>query len=363
MTFITENIVAMGFPAEKIEGVYRNNMKDVKRFFDLRHKDHYKVYNLCEERDYDPSKFYGRVAKYPFDDHNAPPFLLMKPFCEDVSNYLAEDKRNVAVIHCKAGKGRTGVMICAYLLHINPSMPTQEALDFYGKKRTTNGKGVTIASQVRYVHYYGKFVRENRVYESRTLLIKALRFVGIPNFSQGTCVPQFTVRMGPAKVIVYKSAFFEGISKDQKDAMLPMEKPVPVCDDVKIEFIHRKSTGKEKMLHLWFNTFFIEDSMRLVIPKSELDKANKDKKHKLFPPDFAVEIIFERPTPDAAGPASAAMAGALHSSAAAAPRPPAMAHQDSTVSQDPEYSDSDLTDDDDDEDDEENWEGMPVTDV
>merc|ERR1719223_2193740 len=72
-------------------------MKDVKRFFDSRHLDHYRLYNLCSERNYDPAKFYGRVRKFPFDDHNAPPLLLMQPFCEDVKEYLAEDEKNVAV--------------------------------------------------------------------------------------------------------------------------------------------------------------------------------------------------------------------------------------------------------------------------
>lgn len=68
---------AMGAPSEGSEGVYRNPMTEVQRFFDARHKGKFRIYDLRAEKGaaYDPAKFGGAVVGYRFYDHNPAPLV------------------------------------------------------------------------------------------------------------------------------------------------------------------------------------------------------------------------------------------------------------------------------------------------
>lgn len=288
LTYINDDIVAMGFPSESVEGVYRNNMKEVQRFFDKRHGKNYKVYNLCSERSYDPAKFEGRVACYPFDDHNAPPFELIKPFCEDVEEFLTTHDNAVAAIHCKAGKGRTGVMISAYLLHKKLYTAPLRALKFYGMARTHNAKGVTIPSQRRFVAYYSYLLNNQLTYKPATIFFRGLTLNGIPRFEDKAASPYYTIRSAASPdVVLYESMVYN--VKNHKSINMMTEKEIPLCADIKIEVFHKKKVNK--LFHCWINTFF-HNGTEFTIAKDEIDKINKDKKHKVTDADFTITMHF-----------------------------------------------------------------------
>ena len=164
MSYITEKVIAMGFPSTGMEKMYRNSLSDVIKFFHVRHNDQVKIYNLCLEKDriYSKNLFpNSKVGLFPATDHNPCPIKLILEFCIDICLYLTKNPNGVAAVHCKAGKGRTGVMICSYLVFSGLCKSSEKAFRYYARIRTKNNTGVTIASQKRYIKYFETFLQAN----------------------------------------------------------------------------------------------------------------------------------------------------------------------------------------------------------
>ncbi|GAQ91212.1 Calcium lipid-binding phosphatase [Klebsormidium nitens] len=324
LTYITERVIAMGFPAEGADSYIRNPMKQVQRLLESKHAGHYKVYNLCSERMYPPEKFDNRVEICAFDDHQVPPLTLMKRFCEDVHTWLSGDPRNIAVVHCKAGKGRTGLMVSAYLVYTGLS--AEEALAFYGERRTVNGKGVTISSQRRYVFYFQHLLGQGipPVIKTPPHVTRSLRRVRLYDKSgadkvdvvidqlEGTSTEEYwpPVQKHRGVCVVAKAGSQHPFSSNEfslaeearmKEHYFQMETerdhavykrppldhycdaPVLLTGDVRVTF----SEGGSRLFYLWFNTAFVTSGL-LQFGKDELDK----KRGKGYGDHFAVEFVF-----------------------------------------------------------------------
>ena len=166
MVYITQRVIAMGFPSVGCETIYRNALPDVLEFFHEKHNDQVKIYNLCLEKNriYNKNIFSkSSVGLFPATDHNPCPIKLILEFCIDICLFLLKNPKAVAAVHCKAGKGRTGVMICSYLVFSHLCETSEKAFRYYARIRTKNNTGVTIPSQKRYIRYFETFLQANFV--------------------------------------------------------------------------------------------------------------------------------------------------------------------------------------------------------
>ena len=145
MSYITEKVIAMGYPSTGVEKMYRNSLSDIIKFFHTRHNDQVKIYNLCLEKDriYNKNIFpNSKVGLFPATDHNPCPIKLILEFCIDICLYLTKNPNGVAAVHCKAGKGRTGVMICSYLVFSGLFKKSEKDFRYYVRIRTKNNTRV-----------------------------------------------------------------------------------------------------------------------------------------------------------------------------------------------------------------------------
>lgn len=291
-------IIAMGFPSEGFEAWYRNPYEQVKEYLDLNFGQHYKVYNLCSEAQhrYDPtSKFDGRVAEFPFPDHHACPLEMIPAFVADAGQFLSTSPDAVCAIHCKAGKGRTGLMsICLMMVLSSDLAKAQDAITAYGVARTHDGRGLTHRSQIRYAHYWQRLREEyGGAYPEGggpTRVLRSMTWVGILGLVGGTHI---SVSCGGHEHVFCQGASgcsWEDVGNDVVRITLVAEPtaaaPVGVTlkDDVRIEV--RKSSDGKPVAALTLHTLFSASRYS----GSELDKVYKNKQLRS---DAGVELHVE----------------------------------------------------------------------
>lgn len=80
LTYITDRLIAMAFPASGLEKAYRNSINDVAQYFNAVHNGNFLVINISM-RKYDYSKFNGKVKEYFWADHQAPNLTTIFQIC------------------------------------------------------------------------------------------------------------------------------------------------------------------------------------------------------------------------------------------------------------------------------------------
>uniref|UniRef100_A0A2K5VFK5 Phosphatidylinositol-3,4,5-trisphosphate 3-phosphatase n=1 Tax=Macaca fascicularis TaxID=9541 RepID=A0A2K5VFK5_MACFA len=270
---LVKRIIAMSFPSSGGQSFYRNPIKEVVQFLDKKHPNHYRVYNLCSERAYDPKHFHNRVSRIMIDDHNVPTLWEMVAFSKEVEEWLAQDPENIIVIHCKGGKGRTGTMVCACLIATE----------------------IFLTAENRYVGYFAQVKHSYNwnLPPRKTLFIK--RFVIYSIHGDGY---DLKVQIVMKKKIVFSCTslnncrVFHDTETDR--VIIDVFNCPPLYDDVKVQV---SSSDFPKYYHnypffFWFNTSLIQNN-RLYLQRNELDNLHKQKTWKMYQPQYAVETYFD----------------------------------------------------------------------
>merc|ERR550534_1188656 len=172
--------------------MYRNPIEKVAKFLNDKHPRKNRIYNLCSERTYETHHFTGcTVERFMIDDHNVPTLQDMLRFAQSVRDWLGEHPDNVIVVHCKGGKGRTGTMICVWLIESGVFSSAALSLDYFGNRRTDTNvsskfQGVETPSQSRYVGYYEWMKSHGRVLpEAIPLRLTQIQITGLMYCGRG----------------------------------------------------------------------------------------------------------------------------------------------------------------------------------
>ncbi|XP_019814461.2 tensin-3 isoform X7 [Bos indicus] len=290
LTYITERIIAVSFPAGCSEESYLHNLQEVTRMLRSKHGDNYLVLNLSEKR-YDLTKLNPKILDVGWPELHAPPLDKVCTICKAQEAWLNSDPQHVVVIHCRGGKGRIGVVISSYMHFTNVSASADQALDRFAMKKFYDDKLAALMqpSQKRYVQFLSGLLSGTVKMNASPLFLHFVILHGTPNFdSGGVCRP--FLKLYQAMQPVYTSGIYNVGPENQSRIYIAIEPAQLLKGDIMVKCYHKKyrSATRDVIFRLQFHTGAVQ-GYRLVFAKEDLDNASKDDR---FPDNGKIELVF-----------------------------------------------------------------------
>lgn len=290
LVYITERIISVSFPAAAEERSYTTNLKEVAAMLRSKHGEHYLVLNLSEIRN-DLAKLNHKVLEFGWPDHHAPPLDKICSMCKAIDTWLNGDPRNVVVLHNKGNRGRTGVVVAAYMHYSNISASADQALDRFAMRRFYEDKALPVGqpSQRRYVRYFNGLLSGHIKINNKPLFLHHVIMHGIPNFeSKGGCRP--FLKIYQAMQPVYTSGIYNVQGDSNTSICITIEPGLLLKGDILLKCYHKRyrNPTRDVMFRVQFHTCAIHD-LGVVFGKNELDETFKDER---FPEYGKVEFVF-----------------------------------------------------------------------
>uniref|UniRef100_A0A669CEW3 Tensin 1 n=1 Tax=Oreochromis niloticus TaxID=8128 RepID=A0A669CEW3_ORENI len=288
LIYITERIISVSFPSNVEEQSYAANLREVASMLRSKHGNNYLVgfqKNRIVIQKSSP------VLDFGWPDHHAPALDKICSICKAMDTWLSADSHNVVVIHNKGNRGRTGVVVAAYMHYSNISASADQALDRFAMKRFYEDKVLPVGqpSQKRYVEYFSGLLSGHIKINNKPLFLHHVIMHGIPNFeSKGGCRP--FLKIYQAMQPIYTSGIYNVQGDSQTSICITIEPGLLLKGDILLKCYHKRyrSPCRDVIFRVQFHTCAVHD-LGIVFGKDELDETFKDDR---FPEYGKVEFIF-----------------------------------------------------------------------
>ncbi|PRP86374.1 phosphatase tensin type domain-containing protein [Planoprotostelium fungivorum] len=322
LTYITDRIIAMGYPGDGIRSIYRNDVSEVASFFKEFHYDHYRIINISEIPYNDTTKQILGIDSTEYmgwPDHHPCSLRRMIELMITIDRWLALHPKNIIAVHCQAGRSRTGMILSSYLLYCGKHNDPDEAMAYFGRCRSITSDGVSSPAQRRYVHYLGSLVAQIK-HSIPSPIGKRHDLMQSINIPIGGVYPTFRFRkivlkpvpnISNVKLELYNVKYnpYQLIQLSAPDSSIGPDSIEIVCPfsaKVDGDWMLRVNEGSSVVCRALYNTMFmahdrIEDGMKVMrITMSDLDNEKAGAlKSSRFPLHFCIEIYYndEEPSP------------------------------------------------------------------